>query len=76
MIGRCQTCRHWSGPDDPEWDTSGQCGRIPPLGYISDEDKAGKLTELAYIIVDLDYGRLATRAGFGCILHEPIEAAG
>jgi len=50
--------------------------RIPPLCYISDKDKADKQTELAYIPVDLDWSRLATRADFGCILHEPIEDAG
>jgi len=70
---RCRTCKHWDEPEDLEWDTSGRCRRIPSLGYISDQDKADKQTKLAYMIVDLDYARLATRANFGCVQHEPRE---
>lgn len=68
---RCATCRHWT-PDSQTANLLGDCDcpKIIKVGHVWAE---GDIPHDG-AIVESDYERFPTMAGFGCIHHEPREA--
>lgn len=63
---RCATCKHWDAPTASWQDGLGKCR------LISSDDAWETV-----VVYDLNREETAlhTAAGFGCVLHEPKEAA-